>query len=73
MLQPDEPILAVENIENLFSDSGLKFMPIEQNISFYQVQGESNGQCRNFWTGIYILVEQQTTANDGDMVSRTCR
>ena len=60
-----EPILAVENIENYFSIPA-EFMPNEQTF-ILQVQGESMVNA-GILDGDYILVEQQTTANDGDMV-----
>ena len=60
-----EPILAVENIENYFPIPA-EFMPNEQTF-ILQVQGESMVKA-GILDGDYILVEQQTTANDGDMV-----
>ena len=60
-----EPILAVENIENYFPIPA-EFMPNEQTF-ILQVQGESMVYA-GILDGDYILVEQQTTANDGDMV-----
>ena len=60
-----EPILAVENIENYFPIPA-EFMPNEQTF-ILQVQGESLVNA-GILDGDYILVEQQTTANDGDMV-----
>ena len=60
-----EPILAVENIENYFPIPA-EFMPNEQTF-ILQVQGESMVNA-GILDGYYILVEQQTTANDGDMV-----
>ena len=60
-----EPILAVENIENYFPIPA-EFMPNEQTV-ILQVQGESMVNA-GILDGDYILVEQQTTANDGDMV-----
>ena len=60
-----EPILAVENIENYFPIPA-GFMPNEQTF-ILQVQGESMVNA-GILDGDYILVEQQTTANDGDMV-----
>ena len=59
-----EPILAVENIENYFPIPA-EFMPNEQTF-ILQVQGESMVNA-GILDGDYILVEQQTTANDGDM------
>ena len=60
-----EPILAVENIENYFPIPA-EFMPNEPTF-ILQVQGESmiNAGILN---GDYVLVQQQPTANDGDMV-----
>ncbi len=60
-----EPILAVENIENYFPIPA-EFMPNEPTF-ILQVQGESmiNAGILN---GDYVLVQQQSTANDGDMV-----
>ena len=60
-----EPILAVENIENYFPIPA-EFMPNEQTF-ILQVQGESMVNA-GILDGDYILVQQQTTANDGDMV-----
>ena len=60
-----ETILAVENIENYFPIPA-EFMPNEQTF-ILQVQGESMVNA-GILDGDYILVEQQTTANDGDMV-----
>ncbi len=60
-----EPILAVENIENYFPIPA-EFMPNEQTF-ILQVHGESMVNA-GILDGDYILVEQQTTANDGDMV-----
>ena len=60
-----EPILAVENIENYFPIPA-EFMPNEQTF-ILQVQGESMVNA-GILDGDYILVEQQATANDGDMV-----
>lgn len=60
-----EPILAVENIENYFPIPA-EFMPNEQTF-ILQVQGESMVNA-GILDGDYILVEQQTTANNGDMV-----
>ena len=60
-----EPILAVENIENYFPIPA-EFMPNEQTF-ILQVQGESMVNA-GILDGDYILVEQQTTANDGVMV-----
>ncbi|MCI6537264.1 transcriptional repressor LexA [uncultured Eubacterium sp.] len=60
-----EPILAVENIENYFPIPA-EFMPNEQTF-ILQVQGESMINA-GILDGDYILVEQQATANDGDMV-----
>ena len=60
-----EPILAVENIENYFPIPA-EFMPNEQTF-ILQVQGESMVNA-GILDGDYIMVEQQTTAYDGDMV-----
>ncbi len=60
-----EPILAVENIENYFPIPA-EFMPNEQTF-ILQVQGESMINA-GILDGDYILVQQQSTANDGDMV-----
>ena len=64
-VEAGEPILAVENIENYFPIPA-EFMPNEQTF-ILQVQGESMVNA-GILDGDYILVEQQTTANDGDMV-----
>ena len=60
-----EPILAVENIENYFPIPA-EFMPNEPTF-ILQVQGESmiNAGILN---GDMVLVEQQQTADNGDMV-----
>ena len=60
-----EPILAVENIENYYPIPA-EFMPNEQTF-ILQVQGESMINA-GILDGDYILVQQQSTANDGDMV-----
>ena len=60
-----EPILAVENIENHFPIPA-EFMPNEPTF-ILQVQGESMINA-GILDGDYVLVQQQPTANDGDMV-----
>ena len=60
-----EPILAVENIENYFPIPA-EFMPNEPTF-ILQVQGESMINV-GILDGDYLLVQQQPTANDGDMV-----
>ena len=60
-----EPILAVENIENYFPIPA-EFMPNEPTF-ILQVQGESMINA-GILDGDYVLVRQQPTANDGDMV-----
>ena len=60
-----QPILAVENIESYFPIPA-EFMPNEQTF-ILQVQGESMINA-GILDGDYILVEQQSTANDGEMV-----
>lgn len=60
-----EPILAVENIENYFPIPA-EFMPNELTF-ILQVQGESMINA-GILDGDYVLVQQQPTANDGDMV-----
>ena len=60
-----EPILAVENIENYFPIPA-EFMPNEPTF-ILQVQGESIINA-GILDGDYVLVQQQPTANDGDMV-----
>ena len=60
-----EPILAVENIENYFPIPA-EFMPNEPTF-ILQVQGESMINAGILY-GDYVLVQQQPTANDGDMV-----
>ena len=60
-----EPILAVENIENYFPIPA-EFMPNEPTL-ILQVQGESMINA-GILDGDYVLVQQQPTANDGDMV-----
>lgn len=60
-----EPILAVENIENYFPIPA-EFMPNEPTF-ILQIQGESMINA-GILDGDYVLVQQQPTANDGDMV-----
>ena len=60
-----EQILAVENIENYFPIPA-EFMPNEPTF-ILQVQGESMINA-GILDGDYVLVQQQPTANDGDMV-----
>ena len=60
-----EPILAVENIENYFPIPA-EFMPNEPTF-ILQVQGERMINA-GILDGDYVLVQQQPTANDGDMV-----
>ena len=60
-----EPIPAVENIENYFPIPA-EFMPNEPTF-ILQVQGESMINA-GILDGDYVLVQQQPTANDGDMV-----
>ena len=60
-----EPILAEEHIESYFPFPA-ESLPNEQTF-ILQVQGESMVNA-GILDGDYILVEQQTTANDGDMV-----
>ena len=60
-----EPILAVENIENYFPIPA-EFMPNEQTF-ILQVQGESMVNA-GILNGDMVLVEQQQTADNGDMV-----
>ena len=60
-----EPILAVENIENYFPIPA-EFMPNEPTF-ILQVQGESMINA-GILDGDYVLVQQQPTANDGNMV-----
>ena len=60
-----EPILAVENIENYFPIPA-EFMPNEPTF-ILQVQGESMINA-GILDSDYVLVQQQSTANDGDMV-----
>ena len=60
-----EPILAVENIENYFPIPA-EFMPNEQTF-ILQVQGESMVNAGIF-DGDQVLVKQQSTAENGDMV-----
>ena len=60
-----QPILAVENIEGYFPIPA-EIMPNAQSFML-KVKGESMVNA-GILDGDYILVEQQTTANDGDMV-----
>ena len=60
-----EPLLAEQNIENYFPIP-MEFMPNNKTFML-TVCGESMVNA-GILDGDYILVEQQTTANDGDMV-----
>ena len=60
-----EPLLAEQNIENYFPIPA-EFMPNEPTF-ILQVQGESMINA-GILDGDYVLVQQQPTANDGDMV-----
>lgn len=60
-----EPILATENIENYFPIPA-EFMP-NQDAFMLKVKGESMINAGIF-DGDSILVKQQSTASDGDMV-----
>ena len=61
-----EPILAVENIENYFPIPA-EFMPNEPTF-ILQVQGESMINA-GVLSGDHILVKQQDTAENGEMVA----
>ena len=60
-----QPILAEENIENYFPVPA-EFVP-NQNVFMLHVRGESMINAGIF-DGDYILVKQQPTASNGDMV-----
>ncbi len=60
-----QPILAEENIENYFPVPA-EFVP-NQNVFMLRVRGESMINAGIF-DGDYILVKQQPTASNGDMV-----
>ena len=60
-----QPILAVENIENYFPIPA-EFMPNEQSFML-RVKGDSMINAGIF-DGDQVLVKQQSTAADGDMV-----
>lgn len=60
-----QPILAVENIENYFPVPS-EFMP-NQNVFMLHVKGDSMINAGIF-DGDNILVKQQSTASNGDMV-----
>lgn len=60
-----QPLLAVENIENYFPVPA-EFMPNEQTFML-RVKGESMVNAGIF-DGDQVLVKQQSTASDGDIV-----
>ncbi|MCX7885374.1 MAG: transcriptional repressor LexA [Caloramator sp.] len=61
-----QPILAVENIEDKFP-LPLNYFPNSQNMFILQIKGDSMVGC-GILDGDYIIVEQQSIANDGDIV-----
>ena len=65
LLQQDSLILAVENIEGYFPIPA-EFMPNEQSFML-KVKGESMVNAGIF-DGDQVLVKQQSTASDGDIV-----
>lgn len=61
-----QPILAIENIEDSFplpSD----FIKINNNAFILKVKGDSMIE-KGIYDGDYLIVEQQSTANNGDIV-----
>jgi len=60
-----EPLLAVENVENYFPIPA-EYMPNAQTFMLI-VKGESMINAGIF-DGDYVVVQQQSTANNGDMV-----
>lgn len=60
------PILAVENIEDKFP-LPTSYFPNKNNLFMLQIQGDSMIGC-GILDGDYIIVEQQSTATDGDIV-----
>ena len=61
-----QPVLAVENIEGYFPIPA-EFMPNEQSFMLKVVKGESMVNAGIF-DGDQVLVKQQSTASDGDIV-----
>lgn len=61
-----QPILAVENIEDKFP-LPLNYFPNNNNMFMLQIKGDSMIGC-GILDGDYIIVEQQSVANDGDIV-----
>ncbi|TDT61532.1 transcriptional repressor LexA [Fonticella tunisiensis] len=61
-----QPILAVENIEDRFPVPA-DFFPMKNNMFMLEIKGESMIGC-GILDGDYIIVEQQSTANNGDIV-----
>lgn len=60
------PILAVENIEDKFP-LPMDYFPYSGKMFILQVKGESMIGC-GILNGDYLVVEQQATANNGDIV-----
>lgn len=61
-----QPILAVENVEDNFPVP-VDYFPSKNQLFMLQVKGESMTGC-GIMNGDYIIVEQQPTAENGDIV-----
>lgn len=61
-----QPILAVENVEDNFPVPA-DYFPSKNQLFMLQVKGESMIGC-GIMNGDYIIVEQQPTAENGDIV-----
>lgn len=61
-----QPILAVENVEDRFPVP-VDYFPSKNQLFMLQVKGESMTGC-GIMNGDYIIVEQQPTAENGDIV-----
>ncbi len=61
-----QPILAVENVEDNFPVP-VDYFPSKNQLFMLQVKGESMTGC-GIMNGDYLIVEQQPTAENGDIV-----
>lgn len=61
-----QPILAVENIEDRFPVP-IDYFPSKNQMFMLEIKGESMIGC-GIMNGDYIIVEQQPTADNGDIV-----
>lgn len=61
-----QPILAVENVEDRFPVPA-DYFPSKNQLFMLQVKGESMIGC-GIMDGDYLIVEQQSTAENGDVV-----